>query len=116
MGSLMDKIKSSSLNNKNNNNDSNKNEQPPLVVKEISDERREYELNVGKALDTLKSDYPKIFQSCPDFSIYHPSLEVKDPSGVTLHGINNYKNFFRVLRAIVSFIYCADKSSITFRL
>jgi len=131
--SLMDKIKSSSLNNKNNNdsnnndNDSNsssdikntddkKNEQPPLVVKEISDERREYELNVGKALDTLKSDYPKIFQSCPDFSIYHSSLEVKDPSGVTLHGINNYKNFFRVLRAIVSFIYCADKSSITFRL
>jgi len=86
------------------------------ALKAIADERREYELNVGKALDTLRTDYPKIFKSCPDFSIYHSNLEVKDPSGVTLHGINNYKNFFRVLRGIVSFFYCADKSSITFRL
>jgi len=104
--------------------------QPPLV-KDITDERKEYELNLGKALDTLRSDYPKIFESCPvsviiykvtfltyvkDFSIYHQSLEVIDPSGVTLHGLNNYKNFFRVLRGIVSFFYCADKSNLTFRL
>merc|ERR1712232_812425 len=82
--------------------------------KDIADERREYELNLGKALDTLRSDYPKIFESCPDFSIYDNSLEVIDPSGVTLHGLNNYKNFFRVLRGIVSFFYCADKSTITF--
>jgi len=86
------------------------------AIKDIADERREYELNLGKALDTLRSDYPKIFESCPDFSIYHNSLEVIDPSGVTLHGLNNYKNFFRVLRGIVSFFYCADKSNITFRL
>lgn len=86
------------------------------ALKDIADERREYELNLGKALDTLRSDYPKIFESCPDFSIYHNSLEVIDPSGVTLHGLNNYKNFFRVLRGIVSFFYCAEKSSITFRL
>lgn len=91
-------------------------QQPPPVVKDITDERNEYKLNLGKALDTLRSDYPKIFEACPDFSIYHQSLEVIDPSGVTLHGLNNYKNFFRVLRGIVSFFYCADKSNLTFRL
>ena len=35
------------------------------ALKDIADERREYELNLGKALDTLRSDYPKIFESCP---------------------------------------------------
>jgi len=81
----------------------------------IYDDRQEFDMNVGKAVDTLRDDYPKIFRSCPDFSIYHKDLEVIDPSGVKLHGINNYKNFFRVLRAIVSLFYCSDDSALTFR-
>lgn len=82
----------------------------------IVDERREFEMNVGKAVDTLRSDYPKIFQDQMDFSIYHEALEVIDPSGVKLHGVRNYRNFFRVLRAIVSVFYCPEESGLTFRL
>ena len=76
----------------------------------------DFELHVGKALDTLKHDYPKILTDQPDFSIYDQSIEVVDPSGVKVHGINTYKNSFRVLHALVKFIYCPDLSQITFRM
>jgi len=82
----------------------------------ICDEENEFNMNVGKAIDTLRNDYPKIFQSCPDFSIYHDNLEVIDPSGVKLNGLANYKNFFRVLRAIISIFYNHEESGLTFRI
>ncbi|EEC45733.1 predicted protein [Phaeodactylum tricornutum CCAP 1055/1] len=76
----------------------------------------EFELHVGKALDTLRNDYPKILTDQPDFSIYHKDIEVVDPSGVKVHGINTYKGSFRLLHALVAFIYCPSRSGLTFRL
>lgn len=82
----------------------------------IIDERKEFELNLGKAVDTLRKDYPKLLTESPDFSIFHEDLEVVDPSGVTIHGISNYKTSFRVVRSLVSFFYCPELSGLTFKL
>jgi hypothetical protein len=51
-----------------------------------------------------------------DYSIYDPEIELVDPSGVRLHGVKNYKNVFRLLHAIVGFIYCPERSGLTFRM
>lgn len=75
-----------------------------------------FELHVGRALDTLRSDYETILTENPNFSIYDPSIEFIDPSGVKLHGIRNYKAAFRILHALVKFIYCPSKSSISHRM
>jgi hypothetical protein len=75
-----------------------------------------FELHVGRALDTLRSDYQTILTENPDFSIYDTAIEFIDPSGVKLHGIRNYKAAFRIVHALVKFIYCPSKSSISHRM
>jgi len=91
---------------------------PPTssVLKMICDERQEFEVNLGKAVDTLKKDYPHILTCPPDFSVYSPNLEVVDPSGVKIHGVKNYKNAFRLVHAVVNLFYCPERSLLTFRL
>lgn len=76
----------------------------------------EFELRVGRALDVLRSDYPDILTKQPDFDIYSNDIEVVDPSGVKVHGLSAYKNSFRILHALVRFIYCPSRSSLTFRM
>lgn len=78
--------------------------------------QQEYELMLGKAMDTLRSDYPGILEHDPDFSIYAEDIEVVDPSGVTLHNIKDYKASFHFLHAIIKFFYCPSESELTFRL
>ena len=39
-----------------------------------------------------------------------------DPSGVKLHGLDNYKSAFSLLHAIVNIFYCPERSGITFRM
>lgn len=43
-------------------------------------------------------------------------VELVDPSGVRLHGVNNYKNVYRLLHAIVNIFYCPARSGLTFRM
>lgn len=81
----------------------------------ICDERREFELKLGKAMDTLKKDYPYILTQAPDFSIFDEDLEVVDPSGVTIRGIKNYETSFTVVRTITGFFYSTEESGLTFR-
>lgn len=88
----------------------------PPVLREIADERREYELNLGKAMDTLRNDYPTMITKRPDFSIYHDDLRVIDPSGVQLHGLNSYKNSFTFFQSLVGVFYNTDRSSVQFRM
>lgn len=78
--------------------------------------QQEYELMLGKAMDTLRHDYPDILESDPDFSIYADNIEVVDPSGVTLHNIKDYKASFQFLHALIRFFYCPSESELTFRL
>lgn len=90
-------------------------ELPPLL-RQMADERREFELNLGKAMDVLRSDYPNMLREMPDMSIYHDDLKVVDPSGVQLTGINNYKNSFRFLQTLVGLFYNTQYSSVKSRM
>ena len=37
----------------------------PPVIQSIADERREFQMNLGKAMDTLRSDMPDILKRAP---------------------------------------------------
>ena len=39
-----------------------------------------------------------------------------DPAGVKIHGVQNYKNAFRVVHTVVNLFYCPERSLLTFRL
>lgn len=82
----------------------------------FEEEQREFELKLGKAMDTLRTDYPEMLTRNPDFTIYDPNIEVVDPSGVTLHNISNYKASFNFLHAIINLLYCPESSTLTYRL
>jgi len=88
-------------------------ERPKMTAEE---RQNEFKMAVGRAIDTLRSDYPDILTKSPDFSIYHDDIEVVDPSGVTLHGLRDYKFSFRIVHALVQFFYCPSDSTLTFRL
>ena len=96
----------------------NEKQQPPVgsPLRRICDEENEFKMAVGKAIDTLRKDYPDILERSPDFSIYDKNIEVVDPSGVTLHGVRNYKTSFSFMHGLVKFFYCPKDSGLTFRL
>jgi len=79
----------------------------------IVDSEREFEINLGRAVDTLKADYPNLLTKNPDWKVYHDELEVVDPSGVSLHGLNNYKRAFFFIHGVVKMFYCQEKSGLT---
>eukprot|EP00567_Pseudictyota_dubia_P015502 CAMPEP_0197446942 /NCGR_PEP_ID=MMETSP1175-20131217/11733_1 /TAXON_ID=1003142 /ORGANISM="Triceratium dubium, Strain CCMP147" /LENGTH=432 /DNA_ID=CAMNT_0042978119 /DNA_START=122 /DNA_END=1420 /DNA_ORIENTATION=+ len=93
-----------------------KQEAQSSTLRMICDEQKEFEMALGKAVDTLRKDYPDLLTVSPDFSIYHTDLETVDPSGVKLHGIRGYKTSFQFLHAFVNFFYCPEDSGLTFRL
>lgn len=79
-------------------------------------EEEPFELHVGRALDTLRADYPKILTKNPNFAIYDPTIEFVDPGGVKVHGLRQYKGAFGVLHALLQVIYCPARSSISYRM
>lgn len=88
----------------------------PSVLQDIVDERREFEINLGRAMDTLRRDYPKLLHTMPEFSIYHDQIKVVDPSGVQLSGVKSYKQSFRFTQTIIGLFYDVDKSMINHRM
>lgn len=88
---------------------------PPLIQR-MADERREFELNLGKAMDVLRKDYPNMLHTVPDMSIYHQDLKVVDPSGVRLTGIKNYRSSFRFFQTFVSLFYNTQISTVQSRM
>jgi len=88
----------------------------PPVLQEITDERKNFQMNLGKAMDTLRKDYPEILKQTPDFSIYHPDITVVDPSGVQLTGIDSYKSSIKFMQQFVKFWFQMDRSGLQFRL
>lgn len=79
-------------------------------------DRQEFEMQVGRAMDTLRDDYPYILEKDLDYSIYHSDLELIDPSGVHLHGLKNYENAIRLVHTMVGIFYCPDQSDLKFRM
>jgi len=81
-----------------------------------SDDKRNFELKLGKAMDTLRKDYPEMLKQSPDFSIYHEDIEVVDPSGFKLHNLKRYKASFRFLHGMLNFFYDSTLSCLTFKM
>lgn len=79
-------------------------------------DRQAFEMQVGRAMDTLRDDYPDILVKDLDYSIYHSDLELIDPTGVHLHGVKNYENAIRLVHTMVGIFYCPDQSDIKFRM
>lgn len=79
-------------------------------------DRQEFEMQVGRAMDTLRDDYPDILVKDLDYSIYDSDLELIDPSGVHLHGLRNYENAIRLVHTLVSIFYCPEQSGMKFRM
>jgi len=79
-------------------------------------DRQEFEMQVGRAMDTLRDDYPQILVKDLDYSIYHSELELIDPSGVHLHGLKNYENAISLVHTMVGIFYCPDQSDLKFRM
>mmetsp|Transcript_5168 Transcript_5168/g.6677 ORF Transcript_5168/g.6677 Transcript_5168/m.6677 type:complete len:246 (+) Transcript_5168:122-859(+) len=88
---------------------------PPLL-QEMATERRNYEMNLGRAMDVLRKDYPYMLHKMPDFSIYNDDISVRDPTGVQLSGLTNYKNSFSFLQTLVKFIYNTKESEVRSRM
>lgn len=88
---------------------------PPLLQDMVT-ERREFEMNLGRAMDVLRKDYPHMLYKSPDFSIYNEDIEIVDPSGVQLSGLSNYKNSFSFLQTIVRFFYNTQASEVQSRM
>jgi len=88
----------------------------PPVIRHVTNERAEFNMNLGKAMDTLRKDMPEILQKSPDFSIYHNQIIAVDPSGMQLQGLDKYKSSFSFLQTFVSFWFMVDHSKIQFRM
>jgi len=97
-------------------------ESPPTAPCETSplqaivDERREFEINLGRAIDTLRADYPDLLKSAPDFDIYSEKIVAVDPGGAELVGITAYKRFFKFLHMAIGLFYNKEESGVTFKL
>lgn len=94
---------------------SNSNQQLPMVIQSIADDRRIFQMNLGKAMDTLRRDMPEILHKRPDFSIYDDSISLVDPSGVQLTGIESYKSAVAFFQTFVSFWF-SSKSGLQYRM
>merc|ERR1719440_333310 len=57
-----------------------------------------YQLNKGRAIDMLRNDYPKVFLQKPDLSIFRKDMELHDPTGKRLKGVEKYEKVFDMLR------------------
>lgn len=80
---------------------------------EVVDSQHKFELNLGRAVDALKNDYPNLLTKNPNWKIYHSQLEVIDPTGVTMRGLENYKVAFSFVHAVVRWFYCESRSGMT---
>mmetsp|Transcript_38621 Transcript_38621/g.88962 ORF Transcript_38621/g.88962 Transcript_38621/m.88962 type:complete len:372 (-) Transcript_38621:118-1233(-) len=79
-----------------------------------ANEAQEFNLNVGSAIDTLRSDIPSLLHKAPDLSIFRDDVRVFDPNGEKLRGIAQYSQMYRVLRGMSS-IALQDSSKIDAR-
>jgi len=87
--------------------------QAPTISMVAEAEEENFEIHLGRAVDTLKSDYPTLLTDNPSWHIYHDDLEVVDPTGVSLHGLENYQKAFTFIHGVAKWFYCEEKSALT---
>lgn len=86
------------------------------MLQEIVDERHEFQMNVGRALDVLRKDYPDLLKREFDFGIYHQDIQVKDPTGVQFSKLSAYKNSLAAIRLMANLAYDTNSSYINNRM
>jgi hypothetical protein len=79
----------------------------------VVDSQREFETNLGRAVDSLRHDYPELLTRDPNWNVYHPNIEAIDPTGVRMTGLENYKMAFGFVHGVVRWFYCEDRSGMT---
>ncbi|KAJ4765711.1 DUF2358 family protein (DUF2358) [Rhynchospora pubera] len=67
------------------------------TVQEKNEDKRDYYVNMGYAIRTLREEFTEIFYKEPSFDIYREDIVFKDPFN-TFTGLDNYKRIFRALR------------------
>lgn len=67
------------------------------VSGEEEEEKRNYYLNTGYAIRTIREEFPSLFYKELSFDIYRDDIVFKDPIN-TFTGIDNYKSIFWALR------------------
>lgn len=88
----------------------------PPVIQQIADERQNYNMNLGKAMDTLRKDMPEILRKTPDYSIYHKDIQATDPSGVQLTGLDKYKSAYTFFQTFIKFWFSTTRSGLQYRM
>ncbi|XP_019159229.1 PREDICTED: uncharacterized protein LOC109155955 [Ipomoea nil] len=66
-------------------------------ISKEEEEKRDYYLNTGYAIRTLREEFPTLFYQELSFDIYRDDIVFKDPLN-TFVGIENYKSIFWALR------------------
>ncbi|CAN4111514.1 unnamed protein product [Withania somnifera] len=70
---------------------------PSTEVNEEEEEKRNYYLNTGYAIRTIREEFPSLFYKELSFDIYRDDIVFRDPIN-TFTGIDNYKSIFWALR------------------
>jgi len=91
-------------------------EELPFIIQQIVDERQEFNMHLGRAMETLRKDMQSILHTSPDYKIYHDDIEVKDPSGVQLVGIDKYRSSISFLQTFLRFWFDIPRSGIQYRM
>ena len=74
---------------------------PPLNINKPYGIENEYQLNLGKAIDTLGRDYPHMLHAAPDFSIFSENVVLSSAGKkYTVEGMERYMRVYDVLRFI----------------
>jgi len=80
-------------------------------------EQQELQMNVGKAMDVLRKDYPYFLKRAPDYSIYSDSISLSASDGqIQVTKLSSYKNTFSVMRTMLSLLYDTDRSVVQSRM
>lgn len=74
----------------------------------------EFELNLGRAIDAIRSDVPEFADRELQWDIYTPDVQLADPTGVQTRGLSGYKQFFGLIRMFRRVMI--DDVDITFKL
>ena len=74
---------------------------PKMTIERSFSLETEYQLNLGKAIDALRRDYPTLLTDEPDITIFSPDIELMGRSGrVAVQGIEQYKATLRLVRLV----------------
>ncbi|KAL7543136.1 hypothetical protein ACHAWF_007327 [Thalassiosira exigua] len=86
-------------------------------LRDMVDEQRELQLNVGRAMDVLRKDYPYFLKRAPDYSIYHESISLTASDGqLQISKLPAYQKTLRAVRTMLSLLYDVDRSVVQSRM